>query len=256
VLPDMPIRSCAEPAAVLADLSRSGIALIDRVRRPLELLGLACSLGTVVPHRDSESDGVTVIEDRSAQEPALAGFTRSALQPHTDRSSLAKPRRLLFTAWGREPLSGGESLLVDGRAVYEELAAIDPDALDALHSPRSAMFGGADGHLGAVFTRGVDGVVAIRLRFDALVRFAPVVVPHLPALRAAIRHRTFTLPARAGAGYVLNNYRWLHGRHAYDGPRLMYRVTGEADRGLLPAGFTTAEKVENNVAARPSGARS
>jgi len=248
VLPDMPIRSYTEPTAVLADLTRAGVALIDGVAGPLDLLGLARSLGTVVPHPDSGPDGVTAIADRGTHDAALAGFTRSALSPHTDRSGVAQPPGLLLTTCGREPLSGGQPVLVDGRAVYDELATTAPDALDALHTPRSAMFGGADGHLGSVFTRHTDNVVAIRFRLDALARFAPVAAPHLPALRAAIRQHTITLPAVAQTGYVLNNHRWLHGRLAYEGPRLMYRVMIELDPGVLPAGFNTTESGRQGAA--------
>lgn len=256
MLPDMPIRPCAESAAVLAELVRAGVVLIDGVAGPLDLLGLARSIGTVIPHPNSGPDGVTAIEDRGAHEAALAGFTRSALSPHTDRSGVAEPPGLLLTSCGREPLAGGESVLVDGRAVYDELAVTAPVALDALHAPRSAMLGGADGHLGAVFTRCPDGVVAIRLRLDALARFAPVVVPHLPALRAAMRRHTVTLPVTAGTGYVLDNHRWLHGRLGYEGPRLMYRVTAEPDPRVLIPGFSITEKsAEQSADAIPSGGR-
>ena len=70
-----------------------------------------------------------------------------------------------MTVCGSEPTSGGESILVDGRAVYLDLAENDPAALRALSAPRSALFGGADGHLSSVFaevlfeTRSVDPLV-------------------------------------------------------------------------------------------------
>jgi hypothetical protein len=30
----------------------------------------------------------------------------------------------------------------------------------------------------------------------------------------------------AGQGYILDNHRWLHGRRAFTGQRVMYRVNG------------------------------
>jgi len=99
----------------------------------------------------------------------------------------------------REPASGGEALLVDGRAVYAELAARDPRALAAFSVPRNALFGGGGGHLGSVFTTS-GNLTAIRLRLDALVRFAPALLEHLPVLRRAIAAHTVTVPLRAGHG--------------------------------------------------------
>lgn len=183
----------------------------------------------------------------------MAGFTRAALTPHTDRSGVANPPALLLTVCGREPSAAGQSLIVDGRAVYDDMAQTAPTALEALSAPRSALFGGADGHLGSVFARGRDGVVAIRFRLDGLARFAPAVGPHIPALRAAIQRHTITLPIRAGAGYVLNNRRWLHGRLGYEGPRLMYRVTADARPGTVPAGFRPGHPVPGNRKVAVSG---
>jgi hypothetical protein len=243
MLLNSPIRRCSAPADVLADLQRIGAALIDEVHRPADLVELARSLGTVAPHRDSGPDGVTAIEDRGAESPAMAGFTRAELSPHTDRSGIESPPIVLLTACGREPHTGGESLIVDGRAVYEDLAHNAPDALAALCEPRSVLFGGADGHLGSVFTPASDGVVAIRLRLDSLVRFSPAVAPHIPTLRAAIQRHTTVLAVRAGSGYVLNNRRWLHGRRGFEGPRLMYRVIADPLPGTVPVGFRPEDAV-------------
>lgn len=81
--------------------------------------------------------------------------------------------------------------------------------------------------------------IAVRFRLDALVRFSPSVAPHVATLRAAIDRHTLTVPSRAGAGYVLDNRRWLHGRRSYTGDRLMYRVTAAARPGTIYGGFTT-----------------
>jgi alpha-ketoglutarate-dependent taurine dioxygenase len=227
---------CSSPADVLADVARFGIALLTDVPGPAELLTLADALGTVVPHADSRADGVTVIEDRGATSSAMGGFSRRGLSPHTDRSGIDFPPGLVLTACGREPDSGGEALFVDGQAVYEDLGATDPAALEALGSPRSVLFGGADGHLGSVFSTH-HRMVAMRLRLDNLARFAPTVAPHLPAFQAAIERHTVTVLLPARDGYVINNHRWLHGRHSFQGHRVIYRVIANPRPGTVAPGF-------------------
>ncbi|WP_197519812.1 TauD/TfdA family dioxygenase [Pseudonocardia sp. HH130630-07] len=238
VLPDVPVRRSTASVDVLADLARTGLSLVDAVPDPVSLLALARCIGAVVvPHRDSGPDGVTVIEDRGASAAALAGFTCASLYPHTDRSGVVDPPGLLFTVCGREPTEGGESLLVDGRAVYLDLEENDPEALAALSVPSSALFGGADGCLASVFATTND-VVSIRLRLDSLARFGSRVEPHIPALRAGIERHMWAVPARSGTGYVLDNRRWLHGRRSYVGPRVIYRITADASRSdIVMGGF-------------------
>lgn len=226
----------APAAEVRADAARVGTALLADVAGPTDLLDLAEALGTIEPHRDSGPTGVTVIEDRGTTQSGMVAFSRRGLAPHTDRSGVPCPPGLVLAACGHAPAAGGESLLVDGQAVYAELAATNPAACLALSAPRSALFGGADGYLGSVFTRH-NGAVSVRLRTDDLARFAPASTPHLTALHEAIGKHTVTNAMSEGSGYVISNSRWLHGRHAFQGHRVVYRVTANAHAGSVPRGF-------------------
>ncbi|EFL12536.1 predicted protein [Streptomyces sp. AA4] len=211
-----------------AALARRGVALFDDVRGPRALRGLADRLGTVVPHRDSGPTSLTVLTDRGEQPGAgRTGFTNQALAPHTDCSDKARPPQLVVMACACPASSGGACVLVDGQAVYSDLATTDPEALAGLSAPRGAYFGLSAGYVGNVFETGPDGTVGLRLRLDKHAQFSPETKRWLPALRAAIERHTITFSLEAGAGYAVNNRRWLHGRDEFSGLRLMYRALVE-----------------------------
>jgi alpha-ketoglutarate-dependent taurine dioxygenase len=227
-------------SSLIAKVAADGLAFIEGIHDQASLLDLARSLGTIAPHRDSTTDGVTTIANlgKVRHQTGFAGFSTDALNPHTDRSGVPDPPTLLLMTCRRPATTGGECVAVDGQAVYADLAETEPEALDALSRPRSALFGGAAGHLGAVFERSTDGLVAIRLRFDELAQYAPEITQWLPALRSSIDRHAVELSLDAGHGYILNNRRWLHGRRAFTGQRRMYRINAEPLPHLgIPAGF-------------------
>lgn len=233
----LPTSSISDHVAIRDALADAGAVSIGAVEGSSDLLELGNSLGIVVPHRDSGEDKVTAIEDRGARSPGMAGFTRRHLPLHTDRSGTSDPPGVLITACAREPTSGGDIILADGQAIYEHLAKNSPAALNALSASRSAMFGGADGHIGSVFAKMPDGRVVMRYRDDGLVRYAPAATPYIDTLREAISLHCVTLPAQAGLGYAINNRRWLHGRLPFEGPRIMYRVLVNVFSDVIAKGF-------------------
>jgi hypothetical protein len=136
---------------------------------------------------------------------------------------------------------GGDFVLVDGQAIHDELATTAPDALADLSAQRGAYFGGAGGVVGNVFEAGTDGLVAMRLRRDELARFAPQTRRRLAVLAEVIDRHAVTVAAAAGCGYVVNNRRWLHGRTAFTGQRVMHRVLVDPHPAWrIPAGFMPA----------------
>ncbi len=157
----MPDTSASPVARVRADvasaelgalLAETGLVLVDDVAGPAGLLALASGLATIVPHRDSDVAGLTTITDLGGGGGfGRAGFTRCALDPHTDRSGAAYPPALLMMSCGQPAARGGDCVVVDGKAVYDDLVEHHPDAAEALRASRSALFGGAAGHLGSVF---------------------------------------------------------------------------------------------------------
>lgn len=239
------VRDPHADAHVVSALTEHGAVIIEGLGDPGALLILADNIGAVVPHRDSAANGITTITDMGIDVASLGGFTgftSRGLDLHTDRAGLAHPPELLLMVCGQVAVSGGECLLADGQAVYDYLAAEIPDALRALSAPRCALFGGAAGHLGSVFTTSTcGGRILVRLRTDELARFAPAATRWLPALRAAIDRHTTAVKLDRSQGYVLHNHRWLHGRRAFTGRRVMFRVHANARPHLkIPSGFRPA----------------
>jgi alpha-ketoglutarate-dependent taurine dioxygenase len=241
-LPDrhVELRAAGGVGELAAVLAIHGFATFDGVPGEDALIQLAGRLGQIVRHRDSGSSGITVIADRGqpAAMPGQAGFTAQALAPHTDCSNQQHPAELVIMTCVRSGQRGGECVIVDGQAVYAELASAAPDALVDLSAPRSALFGGSAGLLAAVFEPVADGVVGLRLRLDELARFAPQAQRWIPLLRRTIDRCALSFPLPAGAGYVVNNRRFLHGRRAFTGHRMMCRALVRPRPGWhIPAGF-------------------
>ncbi|WP_107654088.1 TauD/TfdA family dioxygenase [Nocardia suismassiliense] len=227
-------------AAVAAKLAADGFAPIERISTRTQFVTLGASLGCIIAHRDSDKDGVTTLRDRGplASKVGFEGFGTGPLPPHTDRSGVTEPPALLLVVCEQKSVTGGYCTAVDGRAVYADLAACDPDVLDALSRSRIALFGGASGHLGSIFEPAQGGRIRIRYRTDGLVKYSPDIMRYLPVLAAAIKRHTILFGLEPGEGYVLHNHRWLHGRTAFTGDRVMYRLSlNPHPEFAIPSGF-------------------
>ncbi|MFE4514594.1 TauD/TfdA family dioxygenase [Kitasatospora sp. NPDC056783] len=204
------------------------------------LLAAGRLMSSLRQHRDADPDGLTVIRDtgRHSGRPGFAGLGRGALALHTECTQHPDPPRLLLLACARAGDSGGETLLVDGRAVLAELAVQHPAAIEAFSAERAAYFGGSSGRFAPVFQQLPAGRWQLRLRQDDLARFSPDAQAHLPALRQAIDRNTQRLRLAPGQGVVLDNHRLLHGRTGFSGERLILRALGDPAPALgLGPGF-------------------
>lgn len=157
----------------------------------------------------------------------FAGFSARALAPHTDRSGIVYPPALLAICCSQPAESGGECVLVDGQTVYDDLAANQPDTLKSLFLPRSVQFGGAGGYLGSILSKGIADRIILRARFDDLAKFSPALNRWILKLSDTIDRHAITFTLRAGEGYILDNHRWLHGRRAFTGQRVIHRITAD-----------------------------
>jgi hypothetical protein len=232
------LRADGAAADLASGLSERGLVTLDGLDSRAAVLELATRHVDLTPHRDSDPDGLTVIRNtgRHTGRPGFAGLGDSALAPHTERSGTPRPPRLMLLACARPAQGGGTSLLTDGRAVHADLVRFHPEAAESLSEEFAGFFGGQDGVFAPVFQPAPDGRIRVRLRLDDLVRWHPLVARHLRVLTETIARHQQPLLLGAGEGYVLDNWRWLHARTAFTGPRHLFRALGHP-RFPLPEGF-------------------
>jgi hypothetical protein len=124
-----------------------------------ELLSVAREFGEIMPHRDSDSRGVTSIQLTPGRDPLRdIGLTRAALPLHTDRPAIERPPRVLLLWCNEAEGKGGATLVAHGAEAAAQLERLDPSALKAFTAPEAAIFRTGDlQHVGPVFRMGRPG---------------------------------------------------------------------------------------------------
>lgn len=225
-----------EVASTLArSLEHDGCVWLDAPAPDVETL--ACSLGAIRSHRDSAPDGATRIRPRQNEISAGAAFTREALPPHTDGSSVRQPADLVVNECIRAG-SGGEVLLVDGQLLFRVLAEAGGDVIRRLEMPLYT-FGEAQLKAAVFSCHPTRGTRVIRYRNDGLLTpLNRAAHQALRVLEAHIRMCTQTRPMKAGEAYIVDNTRFLHGRTRFSGEREVVRFL--VDTPSLKLGIRSA----------------
>lgn len=226
-----------------AQLRERGIVTIDHLGSRSTARGYAHRVMTLWKHPDSDQDRLTTIRDSGsrADRAGQAGFGRGELRPHTERSGIPRPPRLMMLVCLRKADAGGEVLLTDGQAVHEHLSRSAPEALEYMRRPGTAFYGGGGGHASQIFTPLLAGRVSLRFRRDQLAQFSPLIQRFLPDLDEAIAAHQRAILLKPGQGYIVDNHRFLHARAAFEGPRECVRALGEPRFPMLP-GFSTEDR--------------
>jgi hypothetical protein len=190
-----------------------------------EFRSLAQGLGTVWKHRDSDGDGVTVIEEKSgASHAGDRGFGAGALQWHTDSSGIAEPPRTILMWCAENDAIGGESMVADASSIDHSVREMCPSLRDPLWSDHAATFySGAEAYSGPILSTRASRL-RIRLRLDELGHLAYPIAVGLTDLIRSIDAVANSFVLRPGMGYALRNDRWLHARLGYQGRRRMLRT--------------------------------
>lgn len=224
---------------LLTNFARDGMVLLHEASVD-DVEALLCRWTEPVDHPHQLVEGLTVITPHHRFEGAEseAGFTWSSLHAHTDRSLQAEPPSVLAALMTSPSPSGGATTLVDGARVLIRLRRhFDDGALADLRLTP------ADGSAERPVVDMAAGLTRLRYRDDGIA--APRGGPNvLSQLRRLIVEETVTLELAAGDGYLVHNHRFLHGRTAFTGGRLLVRflarVTPDHPYAWLNGGFSIA----------------
>ncbi len=87
----------------------TGLVTVDGLVSRQAVLDFAARCLDLIPHRDSEPDGLTVVRDTGhrAHQPGFAGLGNGGLSAHTERSGIPAPPRLMLFVCEKPAEEGG-----------------------------------------------------------------------------------------------------------------------------------------------------
>lgn len=243
----------APPAQIVTTLQRSGALIVDLTAlsdaaSDAYFLGLQPELGYVIKD-ETTPEGWYRVSDKGA----YANRHYLADQPgtfplHTDRAFSPDPPPIIGLLCKRRATQGGETLLIDGKQLYLQLLRdLGADSVSSLFQcvyriersslalSRPLFFYNDRKRTCIAYRRGDSAAtVTIEPGFERLVRkIDSYLLDPSQQLRVMLEPQELLL---------IDNHRFLHGRTAFSGQRLLYRLYFSANTATSPAtGFIGAE---------------
>jgi alpha-ketoglutarate-dependent taurine dioxygenase len=208
------------------ELEKTGIIFLKDIHSEITGGLLAPHFGKVVANLDASKNGITEITEEKTgnNQKNSRAFTRMSLVPHTDRSTIINPPKYLLNWVQEKSPYGGETLLLDGKNLYQEIKKEYPQHLKILLDKIAMFSDGINSYISPIFKKQKNGDITIRFRDDNCVSFSDEAKPAVTILQKLISEKSVSYSFEAGEGYLIDNTRWLHGRNAYSGHRLICRI--------------------------------
>ncbi|MDY0883729.1 TauD/TfdA family dioxygenase [Dongia soli] len=191
---------------------------------PGEVVKIASRIGPLRP-----TNFGTMYDVITMPNPNASAYTAMALEPHTDLANWQSPPDCQFLFCVANEAEGGSSVLVDGFSVAEEIRRTDPETFKILSTREIEFRFQDDGcdirRRSRMIQLGDDGrITAIRFNnwlrtaFDLPSAEVESTYQALLVLWRALRNPRFYVRPRLAAGdmFILDNYRILHGRDAFN----------------------------------------
>jgi hypothetical protein len=214
-----------------------GVCVLECSEEAASKLDLHSLFGNWVPHDFADATGSVTLDPSAEKCSANVRDTQAEHQLHTDEAYSSNPGKIITMRCEICAQSGGESVLVSAKAMYDAAAANLPsDQLEALFSPCLKVGRALPGSDAvqettiSIFSRLPGGRVGVRWRSrDAYVSFvAAEATPgylFLEEFVADPRNR-FILKLSPGQVVVMDNTALLHGRLPFESsePRRYHRI--------------------------------
>lgn len=230
-----------DPQQLVDCLERDGYCIVSGLHDVVAMQSVVGQLGDIVHHRDSSADGITYLRAHNdyGDRAGFAGFSAEALPPHTDRSSLVQPPRLVAMAWKTAACAGGDLAIHDFARILPILRRDHPAIVALLAEGARVRYADGDSeYCGPMLQRLESGRYQLRFRVDknGFYRFSD---SPLVSMLVSELYR-YQQPVRLSGNdvIVLDNHRCLHSRTHYTGQREVLRLLAETD--LLQPGFAEA----------------
>jgi hypothetical protein len=219
------------------ELEQHGLVVAERIGEA-RFVDLMRRLGRVFKHPDADEGGLTHLAADSRRAAVASGraFSQEVLPLHTDSSSTSVPPAYVGLLCVQPAPQGGHTLCADIEMVMQSLGDDGKDCVESLMDPECAVFMGRQGEYhGGVFEHSETGRLRVRYRADKLGYFNLQATRSLHALQRAIQACETRFSLGPEDAYIMDNYRWLHGRGGYTGERRMVRILIENPQ--IPAGI-------------------
>lgn len=223
-------------------IESDGCAFFNKEFSEEEFINFGQNFGSVYTHRDSTSNGITLVKsviENATAKSGYFGMTTSHLFPHTDRSTVETPPNILMFYCKTQETKGGESILIDGKVLFEILKEKESNNICPILEQNSAVFADKDNfYKGSIFEKIDDGSIYLRFRNDNFSFFNARIYSYLNELYKEMAYNQITFKLKKNQGYIINNGRFFHGRKGFSGDREMWRLLLN-DSFLKQRGFLT-----------------
>ena len=210
-----------------ATLSKTGFSIFSLSTSNLEhsFNKIVNEIGMPRYHPHANTNGVTRIETRKkiAGHSTLA-FSSGELKLHTDGSAVQEPPKYVALACLRQCRSGGYSLFSDGWRALAFLRRKHPEHIEVLSEKKNFVFGHGNEAFNAPIIDLSGPSPSVRFRQDVGLRATADAEKSLRVFAETLEHFQIVRRLRKGEAYIVDNHRWLHGRSAYKGARVMLRL--------------------------------
>lgn len=212
---------------ITQQLKTHGIVLFKKFLMKHDAKTIANKLGLIVENIDADNSGITEISNqrRGNNKKNSAAFTSEGLNLHTDRSPLENPPNLIMNWMCEKNCRGGQAVLVDSHQIFRKLKSENEVIIKILTHPDIACFtDGIDTFTGSIFQIDENNKLKVRFRYDQCSYFNLEAKEAVRIFQKTAKSLAHVIDFDIGAGYIIDNTRWLHGRNPFDGFRMVRRI--------------------------------